>query len=145
MFLVACLDFLLLSSYLIVVLRRFRLFTFPSFSQWYKEKGDWREEIAGAGEVERASVCLCIIIDPSWKEGVISVSEVTSSHSFQASLRLWRQGPPLLSLYYEPLELIQLLTCLPWNGIIFIWVETCIIKKVNVDSETCLRVEIGEN
>lgn len=98
-----------------------RLFAFPSFSQWYKEKGDWREEIAGAGEVERACVCLCIIIYPACKEEVVSVTEVNFSVcNSQASLRLWRKGPHLPSLYCEPLELIQLLTCLTWNWITFI-------------------------
>lgn len=66
-----------------------RLFASPSFSQWYKEKGDRREEIAGAGEVERACVCLCIIIYPACKEGVVSVNEVNFSVcNSQASLRL---------------------------------------------------------
>lgn len=93
-----------------------RLFAFPSFSQWYKEKGDWREEIAGAREVERACVCLCIVIYPACKEGVVSVNEVNFSVcNSQASLRLWTKGPHLPSLYCEPLELIQLFTCLTWN------------------------------
>lgn len=122
LFPVACLDFLSLSSHLIVVLRRSGcLLAFPLFSQWYKEKGDWREEIAGAGEVERACVCLCRVIYPACKEGVVSVNEVNFSVcNSQATLRLWRKRPHLPSLYCEPLDLIQLLACLSWNFITFI-------------------------
>ena len=35
---------------------------FPSFSQWYEEKGNRREEIACAREVVGAGVCLGIIV-----------------------------------------------------------------------------------
>lgn len=70
--------FSFVSSSLIVVLRRkVRLFAFPSFSQWYKKKGNWREDIAGAREIEGACVCLCIIVYPACKVGMISVNEVT--------------------------------------------------------------------
>lgn len=114
---VACLDFCLLGSYLIVVLRRSD-FAFPSFSQWYKKKGNWREDIAGAREIERACVSLCVIIYPACKVGMISVNEVIPTFvTLKQILRLWRKMSPVLSPYCEPLDLNRA-SHLSWNWII---------------------------